>query len=59
VGQYKATRRPFHAAAADTVCFCQLNRICLNGLLLGCAERKKLLNESDAKRAILELGRNG
>jgi type II secretory pathway predicted ATPase ExeA len=36
----------------------QLNRVCLNGLLLGFAERKKILDESDAKRAILELSRS-
>jgi type II secretory pathway predicted ATPase ExeA len=37
----------------------QLNRVCLNGLLLAYTERKKILDESDAKRAVLELGRNG
>lgn len=35
----------------------QLNRVCLNGLLVGFADRKKVLDENDAKRAILELGR--
>lgn len=35
----------------------QLNRVCLNGLLLGFAERKTILDEADAKRAILELDR--
>jgi type II secretory pathway predicted ATPase ExeA len=35
----------------------QLNRVCLNGLLLGFAERKPILDENDAKRAIMELGR--
>lgn len=35
----------------------QINRVCLNGLLVGFAERKKVLDENDAKRAILELGR--
>jgi len=34
----------------------QLNRVCLNGLLIGFADRKKILDETDAKRAILELG---
>jgi len=34
----------------------QINRVCLNGLLLGFAERKSILDETDAKRAILELG---
>ena len=37
----------------------QLNRVCLNGLLIGFADRKKVLDETDAKRAILELGRTG
>ncbi len=37
----------------------QLNRVCLNGLLIGLAERKSILDESDAKRAILELDRPG
>ncbi|MBC8265309.1 MAG: hypothetical protein H8E47_14450 [Anaerolineales bacterium] len=37
----------------------QLNRVCLNGLLIGLADRKKVLDETDAKRAILELGRAG
>jgi len=37
----------------------QLNRVCLNGLLIGFADRKKVLDENDAKRAILELGRTG
>ena len=36
----------------------QLNRVCLNGLLIGFAERKLVLDETDAKRAILELDRN-
>jgi general secretion pathway protein A len=36
----------------------QLNRVCLNGLLIGFAERKPLLDETDAKRAILELDRS-
>lgn len=35
----------------------QINRVCLNGLLIGFADRKKILDETDAKRAILELGR--
>jgi type II secretory pathway predicted ATPase ExeA len=35
----------------------QLNRVCLNGLLIGFAERKSILDEADAKRAILELDR--
>jgi len=35
----------------------QLNRVCLNGLLIGFAERKTILDENDAKRAILELDR--
>lgn len=35
----------------------QLNRVCLNGLLLAFAERKAILDETDAKRAILELDR--
>lgn len=35
----------------------QLNRVCLNGLLIGFAERKAILDEADAKRAILELDR--
>jgi len=35
----------------------QLNRVCLNGPLIGFADRKKVLDENDAKRAILELGR--
>lgn len=35
----------------------QLNRVCLNGLLIGLAERKPILDETDAKRAILELDR--
>jgi general secretion pathway protein A len=35
----------------------QLNRVCLNGLLIGFAERKPILDETDAKRAILELDR--
>jgi type II secretory pathway predicted ATPase ExeA len=35
----------------------QLNRVCLNGLLIGFAERKPVLDEPDAKRAILELDR--
>jgi type II secretory pathway predicted ATPase ExeA len=37
----------------------QLNRVCLNGLLIGYAERKPILDETDAKRAILELDRAG
>jgi type II secretory pathway predicted ATPase ExeA len=37
----------------------QLNRVCLNGLVLGFAERKPVLDENDARRAILELDRNG
>jgi len=36
----------------------QLNRVCLNGLLIGFAERKTILDEADAKRAILELDRS-
>lgn len=35
----------------------QLNRVCLNGLLVGFAERKPILDATDAKRAILELDR--
>lgn len=35
----------------------QINRVCLNGLLIGLAERKTILDETDAKRAILELDR--
>lgn len=35
----------------------QLNRVCLNGLLIGFTDRKHVLDESDAKRAIQELGR--
>lgn len=35
----------------------QLNRVCLNGLLVGFADRKSVLDETDAKRAILELDR--
>ncbi len=35
----------------------QLNRVCLNGLLIGFAERKPILDATDAKRAILELDR--
>jgi general secretion pathway protein A len=35
----------------------QLNRVCLNGLLIGFADRKHVLDESGAKRAIQELGR--
>jgi type II secretory pathway predicted ATPase ExeA len=35
----------------------QLNRVCLNGLLIGFAERKPILDETDARRAILELDR--
>jgi general secretion pathway protein A len=35
----------------------QLNRVCLNGLLIGLAERKSILDETDAKRAIMELDR--
>ncbi|MBU0496117.1 MAG: AAA family ATPase [Chloroflexi bacterium] len=35
----------------------QLNRVCLNGLLIGFADRKPILDETDAKRAILELDR--
>ena len=35
----------------------QLNRVCLNGLLIGFAECKMILEENDAKRAILELDR--
>jgi type II secretory pathway predicted ATPase ExeA len=37
----------------------QLNRVCLNGLLVGFADRKNVLDENDAKRAIQELGRPG
>lgn len=37
----------------------QLNRVCLNGLILGFTERKTVLDETDAKRAILELSRTG
>ena len=36
----------------------QLNRVCLNGLLIGFAERKPVLDETDARRAILELDRS-
>jgi type II secretory pathway predicted ATPase ExeA len=36
----------------------QLNRVCLNGLLIGFAERKPILDETDAKRAILEIDRS-
>ena len=36
----------------------QLNRVCLNGLLIGFAERKPILDETDARRAILELDRS-
>jgi general secretion pathway protein A len=36
----------------------QINRVCLNGLLIGFAERKAILDEADAKRAILELDRS-
>jgi type II secretory pathway predicted ATPase ExeA len=36
----------------------QLNRVCLNGLLIGFAERKSILDENDARRAILELDRS-
>ena len=35
----------------------QLNRVCLNGLIIGFAERKPILDEADARRAILELDR--
>jgi general secretion pathway protein A len=35
----------------------QLNRVCLNGLLIGFAEHKAILDEAHAKRAILELDR--
>jgi len=35
----------------------QLNRVCLNGLIIGFAERKAILDETDAKRAIIELDR--
>jgi hypothetical protein len=35
------------------------NRVCLNGWLIGFADRKKILDENDAKRATLELGRTG
>jgi len=37
----------------------QLNRVCLNGLLIGFADRKSILDETDARRAILELDRAG
>ncbi len=37
----------------------QLNRVCLNGLLIGLADRKTILDETDAKRAIIELDRVG
>lgn len=37
----------------------QLNRVCLNGLLIGLTERKTILDETDAKRAIIELDRLG
>jgi hypothetical protein len=36
----------------------QLDRVCLNGLLIGFAERKPILDETDARRAILELDRS-
>jgi len=36
----------------------QLNRVCLNGLLIGFAERKPILDETDARRAIVELDRS-
>jgi general secretion pathway protein A len=35
----------------------QINRVCLNGLLIGFAEHKTVLDEADAKRAIAELDR--
>jgi hypothetical protein len=34
-----------------------LNRVCLNGLLIGFAERQSVLDETDAQRAILEIDR--
>ena len=37
----------------------QLNRVCLNGLLIGMNDRKTILDETDAKRAIIELDRVG
>jgi type II secretory pathway predicted ATPase ExeA len=36
----------------------QINRVCLNGLIIGFADRKPILDETDAKRAILELDRS-
>jgi len=36
----------------------QINRVCLNGLIIGFAERKPILDETDAKRAILEIDRS-
>jgi len=37
----------------------QLSRVCLNGLLIGMNDRKSILDETDAKRAIIELDRLG
>jgi type II secretory pathway predicted ATPase ExeA len=37
----------------------QPNRVCLNGLVIGFAERKQVVDETDARRAILELDRSG